>query len=164
MEREIDADEPAIGATQASSRSHLRIGGLARELGINPKTIRYYEAIGLLPVPQRTASGYRLYGAADRDRLRFIAKAKTIGLTLQEIGEILALRDAGTESRRYAQMLIDRKLTAVDEELRRLTRVSGDLRALRAKTMAAEGASLPICDIIERYVDSRPAHDRSSPG
>jgi len=50
-----------------SSRSHapLRIGELAAELGLNPKSIRYYEAIGLLPTPARTEAGYRLYGDAE---------------------------------------------------------------------------------------------------
>ena len=63
----------------------MRIGQLANEVGLNPKTLRYYEQIGLLPAPQRSPSGYRLYTAADRERLDFIAKAKAIGLTLEEI-------------------------------------------------------------------------------
>lgn len=46
----------------------LRVGELANDLGINPKTIRYYEQIGLLPDPRRTLAGYRLYGATDRER------------------------------------------------------------------------------------------------
>ena len=50
----------------------MRIGELAAELGLNPKTIRYYEEIGLLPQPRRTPAGYRLYEAADRERLAFI--------------------------------------------------------------------------------------------
>ena len=67
-------------AAMISTRSHfpLRIGGLAAELGINPKTIRYYEEIGLLAAPARSPAGYRLYSAADGERLRFIAKAKAI--------------------------------------------------------------------------------------
>ncbi len=50
----------------------MRIGELAGRLDLNPKTIRYYEEIGLLPTPQRTPAGYRLYDAADLERLRFI--------------------------------------------------------------------------------------------
>ncbi len=45
----------------------LRIGALAAAVGLNPKTIRYYETLGLLPAPRRTATGYRLYGEADRE-------------------------------------------------------------------------------------------------
>lgn len=53
----------------------MRIGELAAELGLNSKTIRYYESIGLLPKPARTESGHRLYGRADQERLSFIRKA-----------------------------------------------------------------------------------------
>lgn len=69
----------------------MHIGDLAAELGLNPKTIRYHENIGLMPEPERTASGYRLYNMSDFERLQFILKAKSIGLNLEEITEILAL-------------------------------------------------------------------------
>jgi len=58
------------------TRSPVRIGALAADMQLNPKTIRYYKEIGLLPAPRRTAAGYRQYGAADHERLRFITKAK----------------------------------------------------------------------------------------
>ena len=85
-----------------------RIGELAAELGLNPKTIRYYEAIGLLPEPRRTPAGYRCYGVDDRERLRFIAQAKAIGLSLQEISEILAIRQAGNPPCRHVAAVLDR--------------------------------------------------------
>lgn len=81
---------------EPEDRSRLmRIGELAAELGLNPKTIRYYEEIGLLPEPRRTQAGYRLYDAADRERLRFILKAKAVGLTLEEIKLVLDVRSNG---------------------------------------------------------------------
>jgi DNA-binding transcriptional MerR regulator len=135
----------------AHSPAHLRIGELAGELGINPKTIRYYEAIGLLPVPHRNRAGYRLYGAADRERLRFIAKAKAIGLTLEEIGEILALRDAGAEPCSRVREMIDHKLAAVNEQIRLLTDQRHDLLALQAKAAATTCSRTPICEIIELF-------------
>ncbi len=134
------------------ARSHLRIGELASELGVNPKTIRYYEEIGLLPAPVRNGAGYRLYGARDRDRLRFIARAKDFGLTLQEIGEILALRDAGTEPHHHVRELIDRKLAAVDEQLRVLTDLRRDLLALQEEASADRCSCTPFCGIIELHV------------
>ncbi len=57
---------------EVQNRAQVRIGELAAELGLNPKTIRYYEEIGLLPAPERTLAGYRLYDATDRERLQFI--------------------------------------------------------------------------------------------
>ena len=132
-----------------------RIGELAGELGLNPKTIRYYEAIGLLPEPQRNTSGYRIYGAADRERLRFIAKAKSIGLSLEEIGEVLALRDAGSEPCTRVRELIDRKLAAVNEQLRLLTDLRSDLLRLQARAAATTCSCTPICEIIELYEPPR---------
>ncbi len=71
------------------------IGRLAAEFGINPRTLRYYEARRLLTAPERTAGGYRLYDDAAVRRLGFIANAKSLGLTLAEIRRILAVRDSG---------------------------------------------------------------------
>jgi DNA-binding transcriptional MerR regulator len=132
-----------------------RIGELAGELGLNPKTIRYYEAIGLLPEPQRNTSGYRIYGAADRERLRFIAKAKSIGLSLEEIREVLALRDAGREPCTRVRELIDRKLAAVNEQLRLLIDLRRDLLTLQARAAATTCSCTAICEIIELYEPPR---------
>lgn len=137
----------------SSPRSHVprRIGEIAADLGLNPKTIRYYEEIGLLPVPRRTAAGYRLYDAADRERLRFITKAKAIGFTLREIREILALRDGGEEPCPRLGRLLDRKLAAVDMHLRLLTEMRAELRTLRAEMAVTACSSTPICGPIERH-------------
>jgi DNA-binding transcriptional MerR regulator len=140
-----------------STRCHipLRIGELAGELGLNPKTIRYYEEIGLLPAPRRSDAGYRLYGAADRERLRFIAKAKAIGFTLREIGEILALRDGGTEPCPHVGKLLDRKLALVDAQLRLLGELRADLQLLKAETAVTACSSTPICGLIELHEPTR---------
>jgi MerR family copper efflux transcriptional regulator len=71
--------------------SQVKIGELARQTGLSIKTIRYYERRGLLEQPPRTESGYRLYGPEEVARLRFIQRAKLLGLTLSEIGELVEL-------------------------------------------------------------------------
>jgi MerR family transcriptional regulator, Zn(II)-responsive regulator of zntA len=145
-------------------RSHmadkgLLIGELAAELGLNPKTIRYYEEIGLLPEPERSESGYRLYTRDDLERLRFIGKAKAIGLSLEQIAEVLALRGAGRQPCEHVLALLDEKLAAVDRQLRALRDFKRDLTALRdeaARTAAsgpAEGDAC-VCGIIERAATS----------
>jgi DNA-binding transcriptional MerR regulator len=134
----------------------LRIGELAGELRLNPKTIRYYETIGLLPAPIRNNAGYRLYGTADRERLRFIAKAKAIGFTLREIREILARRDGGGEPCPYVGELLDEKLTAVESQLRLLTELRAELLALKAETTVTACSSTPICGPIERHTPVHP--------
>ncbi len=74
----------------------LRIGELSRKLGVNPQTIYFYERIGLIPRPKRTRSGYRLFDERDMERLFFIHQAKTLGLNLDEIKEILSLQESQT--------------------------------------------------------------------
>lgn len=129
----------------------LRIGELAAALGVNPKTIRYYEELGLLPAPKRETNGYRVYDAADRDRLGFIAKAKAIGFTLDEIAEVLALRRAGEQPCEHVLTLLDRKLAAVDEQLARLLEVRADLTALREEAAHTMTQDAVVCGIIEHH-------------
>jgi DNA-binding transcriptional MerR regulator len=71
--------------------SWLKIGVLARQTGLSIKTIRYYESRGLLEQPPRTEGGYRLYGPEGVARLRFVQRAKLLGLTLEEIKELVEL-------------------------------------------------------------------------
>lgn len=141
----------------------LRIGELAAELGLNPKTIRYYEEIGLLPAPPRTESGYRLYDAEDVEQLRFIGKAKAIGLSLQEIGEILALRREGRAPCAHVLELLDRKLAAVDRQLRALRAFRRELVGLRAEAARTAIAEACVCGIIERHEPADGAEPASRP-
>jgi DNA-binding transcriptional MerR regulator len=69
----------------------LKIGDLARITGLSIKTIRYYESRGLLEKPPRSQGGYRLYGPEEVARLRFVQRAKLLGLTLEEIRELVEL-------------------------------------------------------------------------
>jgi len=73
----------------------MRIGELARRLNLNPKTVRYYESIGVLPAPERTSSGYRDYDGSYVDRLTFIRTAQRLGITLDEVKEILRFQERG---------------------------------------------------------------------
>ena len=69
----------------------IQIGELARRSGCNVETVRYYERIGLLPTPARTAGGYRLYETADVRRLKFARRARELGFTLEEVKTLKAL-------------------------------------------------------------------------
>src|SRR5437899_7907104 len=124
---------PSAKRSRREPDSATRIGELAAEFGLNPKTLRYYEQIDLLPAPRRTPAGYRLYDAADRERLAFILKARTIGLTLEEIGGILTLRREGHRPCQHVLALLDRKVAGIDQQLRALEDVRHELVALRTK-------------------------------
>lgn len=107
-----------------------RIGELAQRMGVNPKTIRYYEEAGLLPPPSRTESGYRSYSEADAARLAFIRAAKDFGFTLGEIREILAVRDRNEPPCPYVLDLVGEKLADLQARIQRLQHLSGDLEVL----------------------------------
>jgi MerR family copper efflux transcriptional regulator len=106
----------------------MTIGRLAKRVGVNLDTIRYYERNGLIPEPIRRASGYRVYEDADVRRLRFILRAKELGFTLAEIGELLALsadRDVRGVKRRAEQ-----RLDQVEHKIKELQRVRRGLKTL----------------------------------
>jgi len=103
----------------------MRIGELAGELGLNPRTIRFYESIGVLPEPARTGSGYRDYAEPDIERLRFIKLTRSLGLSLDDIREILALRDRGESPCSYVRWVIEERAAAIDDRIRELERARG---------------------------------------
>lgn len=127
----------------------MRIGELAGQLGLNPKTIRYYEHIGLLPDPARTPSGYRLYGKDDAERLRFIRSAQRLGMTLDEIGEILALRERGQQPCAYVRHVLRREVAAIDQRVRELRSLRQELAALEARADELPEAPGTICRLID---------------
>ena len=104
----------------------MRIGELARECGVNPKTIRYYEAFGLLPNAARAPSGHRIYLEQDRERLRFIRRAKQIGLPLASIRQITTYADTGScqHLRPRLKELIAAQIAEIEARIK-------ELRALR---------------------------------
>jgi len=108
------------------------IGTVAAELGVNPRTLRYYEALGLLPRPSRTQSGYRVYDSRTGFRVRFIRKAKGLGLTLKEIQAILEIYDSGKPPCRSFQRLLQDHFRRIDTQIQHLRSLRGDLCNLLA--------------------------------
>lgn len=108
----------------------MRIGQLADQLGLNPKTIRYYESIGLLADPGRTPSGYRIYSDDDLERLTFIKTAQRLGITLDEIREILAFRDRGDQPCGYVRDVLRRQVDEIDERIAELRQLRRELVTL----------------------------------
>lgn len=102
----------------------VRIGEFARRHGLTSDAVRFYERLGLLAAPTRTARGYRLYGPEDDVRLRFVLRAKALGLSLNEIADVLrAGEEAGPQTvRPHLQALLLRKA----EDARRQARETED--------------------------------------
>lgn len=111
----------------------MKIGELADRASVSTKTIRYYESIGLLPEPDRTASGYRNYDDAATERLQFIRDAQATGLTLAEIQSVLELKDAGRNSCAHTRSLLERHLADLDDQIARLLDARHELVELAAR-------------------------------
>ena len=104
----------------------LTIGQLAKATGVAAKTIRYYEQIGVLPIPSRTAAGYRQYDQPGVQRLRFIRRARLLGLPLRDIKTVIVGLDG---SPRLA--LRPRLLAMVRRQLSAMQHQSAELRLLQ---------------------------------
>lgn len=133
----------------------MRIGELAQSLGMNSPAVRFYERAGLLPAPQRTEAGYRIYGEADLRRVRFIRKAKQLGFSLDEIGEILRLHDRGEAPCEEVISMAERHLSETEEEIARLERFRQALaRSVRQwkRRRPRHVAGRAICELIEQAV------------
>ena len=105
------------------------IGEVATRTGLTVPTIRYYERIGLVQPPARSATGYRRYGDATVEELAFIRKAQALGFSLEEIAQILALSRAGTAPCEHVLDLARRHIAAVDDRIRQLTALREQLGA-----------------------------------
>lgn len=127
----------------------MRIGELADQLGINTKTIRYYEEIGLVPPAPRTSGGYRDYSDHDATRLVFIKSAQRLGLSLEEIAEILSLRDRGQAPCEYVRNVIGEQLRSIDKRIAELRALRGELRELNAAAERLPEIEGATCRIIE---------------
>jgi DNA-binding transcriptional MerR regulator len=126
----------------------LTVGKLARKVGLRPSAIRYYEAQGILRSPNRSASGYRLYGTEVAVLLRFIRRAKELGFTVDEIRQLIEASRQNppcTLSRR----LIAHHLAAVETEIQRLSSLRDRLKRLMNGPDQSEGANAVMCPLIE---------------
>jgi MerR family transcriptional regulator, copper efflux regulator len=129
----------------------MRIGELAEQAGISTKAIRYYEQIGILTPPARTATGYRTYDETALGRLRFVRAAQALGLTLGEIRRIIAFRDDGAAPCAHVTALLQRRAADLDARIQELQQLRGELRQLAERATTLDPEHCPperICHII----------------
>lgn len=121
----------------------MRIGELAAAGGVTTKTVRFYEQTGLLPAPARSANGYRTYTPDTLTRLEFIARGRAAGLSLAQLGEILAAHDTGDAPCAHVHQALGLHLAQIDEQIIALTA----LRAAVAQSYDTAAAGDPAnCD------------------
>ena len=118
----------------------MKIGELGDCCDVTAKTIRYYESIGLLDEPGRTASGYRDYGDEAVERLQFIRDAQSTGLTLAEISSVLELKSAGERSCSHTVALIEAHMASIDAQIQQLTDTRRELSVLAKRANSLDPA------------------------
>ncbi len=115
----------------SGSVQFLKIGEIAQRSGLPIKTIRYYDEIGLLaPMVERSDAGYRLFKPDVLDRLAFIRHAQTLGLSLAEVKEILAVHDQGLLPCGTVKQQIQDKVERISEQIKHLEALRHDLQAV----------------------------------
>jgi len=130
---------------------NLKVGEIAKIVGINVETLRYYEKIKIMPEPKRKQSNYRVYDNFDVQRLLFIKRGKELGFTLKEIKELLELKIESTATCGDVKHLSEHKLKDVNERIADLTKIKKVLEKLINQCINEEITSkeCPILETIE---------------
>jgi Cu(I)-responsive transcriptional regulator len=110
----------------------LSIGELAKETGVKVVTIRYYEQIGILSPPARTAANYRAYSRDHAQQLRFIRRCRDLGFSLDQVRDLFQLSAENSPSCAEVCRIADRHLQAIEEKLADLNRLALELRRISA--------------------------------
>jgi DNA-binding transcriptional MerR regulator len=128
-------------------RRELSIGGLSKETGVKAVTIRFYEKIGVLARPHRSAANYRIYGQQHVNQLRFIRRCRDLGFSLYQILGLLRLSSDNTSSCAEICRIAERHLKDVEGKLADLKRLSSELRRITASCSGTQ--TMAECRIIE---------------
>lgn len=132
------------------------IGALSERSGVNVETIRYYEKIGVMPIPARTGTGYRVYNLDHLRRLHFVRRGRELGFSLDELRGLLHLVDGHNFTCAQVHALTVEHLKDIRQkivDLQRLERVMSDM------AQQCKGDQLPECPIIDALFEMRPAND-----
>lgn len=130
--------------------SNLSRGELARLTDCNIETIRYYEKIGMLPDPPRTATGYRVYSAPHVARLRFILRGRALGFSMEEIRGLLGLEDGAAPTCADVKERTERHIADIRARIADLRRIEAVLAATASR---CSGAEIPECPVLDAISD-----------
>ena len=128
--------------------SELKRSDLARLTGCNLETIRYYENVGLVPDPPRTASGHRRYSTAHVERLNFVMRARDLGFTMEEIRGLLSLVDRGSHTCAEVERMGRHHLEVVRDKIRDLQAIEIVLAQTIARCTGSDTPDCPLLDVL----------------
>ena len=131
----------------------MNISQAATATGLTARMIRHYEKIGLLRDTRRTASGYRLFDEQDIHTLRFIQRARSLGFSIEQIGQLLALWQDRERSSAVVKQLARQHLQELEEKIAGLQAMHASLAELASCCL---GDDRPDCPILERLADDQP--------
>ena len=130
----------------ATAAATFNIGQAARQAQVSAKMVRHYESLGLLPAIARTEAGYRQYTPKDVHTLRFIKRARSLGFSMPEIAELLAL----WHNKRRSSASVKRIAAAhVDDLAQRIAELAAMQRTLQKLVDCCHGDHRPDCPILE---------------
>jgi Cu(I)-responsive transcriptional regulator len=139
--------------------SYVNIGQAAAEAGVTAKMIRHYESLGLVPAPERTESGYRLYSPRDVSMLRFIRQARGLGFSMKQIESLMSLwRDDHRESREVKELAMA-QLAELGQRQREIDQMKSTLEQVVRR---CAGDARSHCAILESLADGS-GHDLPRP-
>ena len=131
----------------------IAIGVLSKRTGTHIETIRYYERAGLLPLPTRSAGGYRLYGTTHLKRLNFVRRARALGFSLAEVRKLLRLADQKRRSCAEVRVVAEIHLEDVKAKIADLRRMERVLKETVARCKAGGGSHCAMIDAL--YTEQR---------
>lgn len=123
----------------------MNIGEVAERAGLPPKTIRYYEDIGLVQ-PLRSENGYRSFAQKDLHKLAFLGRARTLGFSIEDCRALLALYDDSTRESSQVKQIAQQHLRQIHEKISQLQSMENTLTSL---VEACHGDNRPDCPILE---------------
>jgi len=133
-----------------TDRNDFTIGWMARKTGCKVQTIRYYEQIGLMPAPPRSAGNRRLYATDHADRLAFIRHSRDLGFSLGAIRDLLSLTENPDQPCEAADRLARTHLVDVNSRIARLMALKAELERMAQQ---CSGGKISECLVIEVLAD-----------
>ena len=129
------------------------IGKASAKSGVKIETIRYYERIGLIGEPERTAGGNRVYDEDAISRLIFVRRSRSLGFSLPEIRQMLSMVDGGSLSCEDVHRIASDQIARIQDKIAILSRMTAVLREMASQ---CEGGDVPECPIIDALMEEEP--------